>query len=131
MRLPSDASLNAAFTSSVVVFFSRIAARSTTETFGVGTRIAIPSSLPFSAGSTSPTADAAPVVVGMIESAAARARRRSLCGRSSSCWSFVYECTVVIQPFLMTNFSCRTFAIGARQLVVHEALEMIWCFAGS
>ena len=86
---PSAASLNAAFTSSVDVFLSTSAARSTTETFGVGTRIAMPSSLPFSSGSTSPTAIAAPVVVGMIDSAAARARRRSLCGRSSSCWSLV------------------------------------------
>ena len=34
-------------------------------------------------------------------------------------------------PFLMPNFSCSTFATGARQLVVHEAFEMIWCFAGS
>ena len=32
-----------------------------------------------------PTAIAAPVVVGIIDIAAARARRRSLCGRSSSC----------------------------------------------
>jgi len=30
-----------------------------------------------------------PVVVGMIDTAAARARRRSLCGRSSRFWSFV------------------------------------------
>ena len=65
------------------------AARSTIDTFGVGTRIEMPSSLPFSSGSTSPTATAAPVVVGIIDSAAARARRRSLCGRSRSCWSFV------------------------------------------
>ena len=55
----------------------------------VGTRIEMPSSRPFSAGSTSPTADAAPVVVGMIDSAAARARRMSLCGRSRMFWSFV------------------------------------------
>ena len=61
------------------------AARSTHDTFGVGTRIEMPSSLPFRSGITSPTAVAAPVVVGMIDSAAARARRRSLCGRSSSC----------------------------------------------
>ena len=48
--------------------------RSTTETFGVGTRIEVPSSLPFSSGSTRPTALAAPVEVGIIDSAAARAR---------------------------------------------------------
>ena len=34
-------------------------------------------------------AEAAPVVVGIIERAAARARRRSLCGRSSRFWSLV------------------------------------------
>src|SRR5581483_11168225 len=31
----------------------------------------------------------------------------------------------------MPNVWCSTFASGARQLVVHDALEMIWCFAGS
>ena len=48
--------------------------RSTTETSGVGTRIEIPSSFPFTSGMTSAVAFAAPVVVGIIESAAARAR---------------------------------------------------------
>jgi len=48
--------------------------RSTTETLGVGTRIETPSSLPFSSGSTRPIALAAPVEVGICESAAARAR---------------------------------------------------------
>ena len=48
--------------------------RSTTETFGVGTRIATPSSLPFSSGSTRPIAFAAPVEVGIIDIAAARPR---------------------------------------------------------
>jgi hypothetical protein len=80
---PVEASLSAAFTSCALVFLSTTATRSTTDTFGVGTRIAKPSSLPFSSGSTSPTALAAPVLVGIMESAAARARRRSLCGRSS------------------------------------------------
>ncbi len=48
--------------------------KSITETFGVGTRIETPSSLPFSSGSTRPTALAAPVEVGIIDNAAARAR---------------------------------------------------------
>ena len=56
--------------------------RSTSDTFGVGTRTEMPSNLPFSSGSTRPTAFAAPVVVGIIDSAAARPRRQSLCGRS-------------------------------------------------
>jgi hypothetical protein len=56
--------------------------RSISETFGVGTRIAVPSSLPLSAGRTRPIARAAPVEVGIIDNAAARARRRSLCSVS-------------------------------------------------
>ena len=31
----------------------------------------------------------------------------------------------------MPNVSWSTLATGARQLVVHEAFEMMWCFAGS
>src|SRR5204863_5445697 len=128
---PAAAAVIAAFTSSAVTRLPRMAARSTHDTFGVGTRSELPSSLPLSSGITSPTADAAPVVVGMIDSAAPRARRRSLCGRSSSCWSFVYEWQVVIHPFLMPKDSCSTLASGARQLVVHDALEMMWCAFGS
>src|SRR3546814_1305195 len=48
--------------------------KSISDTLGVGTRIEEPSSLPFSDGSTRPTAVAAPVVVGIIDSAAARPR---------------------------------------------------------
>ena len=36
-------------------------------------------------------------------------------------------CTVVMRPRLMPHVSCSTLAIGARQFVVHEALEMIVC----
>jgi hypothetical protein len=71
-----------------------------------------------------PIAFAAPVVVGIMLTAAARARRRSpLCGRSRMCWSLVYECTVTIRPFMMPKLSFSTLAIGARQLVVHDAFE--------
>ena len=73
--------------SSVEVFFSTVQTRSTMETVGMGTRIARPLSLPLSSGRTSLTALAAPVVVGIMERAAARARRKSLCGKSSSLWS--------------------------------------------
>ncbi len=38
---------------------------------------------------------------------------------------------MVIQPFLIPKCSCRTFASGARQFVVHDALEMILCLEGS
>ena len=34
---------------------------------------------------------------------------------------------VVIRPLSMPSSRCSTWATGARQLVVHEALEMIWC----
>src|SRR5712671_5247791 len=74
---------------------------------------------------------AAPVEVGIMDSAAARARRRSWWGRSRIFWSFVYECTVVIWPFTIPNVSWRTLATGPRQFVVQEALEMIVCFRGS
>ncbi len=88
-RGPSAAFFIAAFTSSAVAAFDSSAVRSTTETFDVGTRIAMPSSFPFSCGMTSATALAAPVVVGIMDSPAARALRRSLCGRSRIFWSFV------------------------------------------
>src|SRR4029450_3802783 len=74
---------------------------------------------------------AAPVEVGIMESAAARARRRSLWGRSRIFWSFVYECTVVIWPLTIPNVSCRTLATGPRQFVVQDALDTIVCFRGS
>ena len=34
-------------------------------------------------------------------------------------------------PCSMPNASLSTLAIGARQFVVHEAFEMMWCLAGS
>ena len=46
--------------------------RSTTDTVGVGTRNAIPVSLPFTSGIARPTARAAPVPLGMILIAAER-----------------------------------------------------------
>jgi hypothetical protein len=64
----------ASLISSTLVSRAASKVRSTTETLGVGTRIATPSSLPFSSGRTRPTALAAPVEVGIIDIAAARAR---------------------------------------------------------
>ena len=61
--------------------------RSTRDTFGVGTRTAIPLSFPSSWGRTSATAFAAPVVVGIMERAADLALLRSLWGKSRSLWS--------------------------------------------
>ncbi len=80
---------------------------------------------------TSVVALAAPVVVGIMDRAAARARRGSLCEPSRMRWLMVYECTVVIRPCLMPNASWMVLAAGARQLVVHEAAEITSCLAGS
>src|SRR5919197_5388963 len=38
---------------------------------------------------------------------------------------------VVIVPLTILKLSCTTLAIGARQFVVHDALEMMLCLAGS
>src|ERR1035437_4368756 len=46
-------------------------------------------------------------------------------------WSLVYAWMVVIRPRSMPNVSSMTLAIGARQFVVHEALEMMLWLAGS
>ena len=81
---PDAAARNASLIASTVTGFSTTTARSVSDTSGVGTRIAMPSILPLSSGMTSEVAFAAPVVVGMIERAAARARRKSLCGKSST-----------------------------------------------
>ena len=91
----------------------------------------MPSTLPLRSGITSPIARAAPVDVGIRLIAAARARRRSLCGRSRICWSFVYAWIVVMKPCSIVSSSCSTFASGATQFVVHEAFEMMWCDSGS
>src|SRR5579863_8054989 len=85
----SEAFFSAALTSSLLVFFSTQTTMSTTETFGVGTRMENPSILPPSSGSTNFSALAAPVLVGIILIAAARARRKSLCGKSRMTWSLV------------------------------------------
>ena len=91
----------------------------------------MPSTLPWSSGSTSPIAFAAPVDVGTRLIAAARARRRSLCGASCRFWSCVYAWIVVMKPDWISPRSCSTFARGATQLVVHDAFETMWCESGS
>ena len=105
--------------------------RSTRETTGTGTRIAVPSSLPLSCGITSPIAAAAPVEVGIILRFAARALR---------------EITVIIvvqvlvvgvgmncghEPAFDPKASLSTLATGAKQLVVQPALETTKCLLGS
>merc|ERR1719298_313143 len=98
--------------------------RSTTDTSGVGTRNAMPVSLPFRSGSTLPTALAAPVAEGMMFWPAPRPPRQSLPdGPSTVFWVAVVACTVVIRPLTMPYSSWMIFASGARQLVVHDALD--------
>ena len=59
---------------------------SVTDPSGTGTRMAIPSTRPSSSGSTTMVAFAAPVVVGTMDSAAERPRRRLRIGVSISAW---------------------------------------------
>src|SRR5215472_781627 len=122
---PSEASFIAALTSSYLADLANRQVKSTTETFTVGTRNAIPVNLPLRSGITLPTALAAPVLEGMIFVAAARPPRQSfLEGPSTVFCVAVIACTVVIRPSSMPNLSCTTLARGARQLVVQEALEI-------
>ena len=73
---------------------------------------------------TLPTALAAPVELGMMLNAAPRPPRQSFWdGPSTVFWVAVVACTVVIRPSVMPHLSWRTFAMGARQLVVQDALE--------
>ena len=84
---PLAAATIALFTVSASVSLVAVKVRSISDTFGVGTRIAVPSNLPASSGSTKPTARAAPVEVGIIDIAAARARCRSEWRVSKTGWS--------------------------------------------
>ena len=73
---------------------------------------------------TLPTALAAPVEEGMMLPVAARPPRQSFTDGPSTVFCVaVTECTVVIRPSLMPKLSFKTLAMGARQFVVHEALE--------
>lgn len=124
---PSAYSFRAPLISSTVAGFFNSATRSVIETVGVGTRIERPFNFPFNSGITSPIAFAAPVEVGIIDNAAARALRRSLWLTSNRFWSLVYAWIVVISPRTTPNFSFKTLTIGARQFVVQEAFEIKMC----
>ena len=104
--------------------------KSTTETFGVGTRIETPSSLPFSSGSTRPTALAAPVEVGIM-------RQRRGAGAVEILVHGVERRLVAgigmdgghQALFDAEGIVAAPAASGARQLVVQDALEMtMWSF---
>merc|ERR1712061_457368 len=121
---PAAASLIFATMSSYFAGFSNLTVRSTTETSGVGTRKAMPVSLPLRSGMTLPTALAAPVDEGMMFWPAPRPPLQSLAeGPSTVFWVAVVAWTVVMRPSRMPNLSWRTLAMGAKQLVVQEALE--------
>ena len=72
------------------------------------------------------TASAAPVEAGMMFSRMPRPKRQSLPETPSTTFCVaVVAWTVVMRPRLMPNVSSSTLATGARQLVVHDAAEMI------
>ena len=98
----------------------------------VGTRIANPSSLPFNSGSTSPTAFAAPVPVGIIDWVAERARRRSEWKTSVRTWSLV-KAWIRGHEALLDADPVRGWPSRAARgsWVVHDALEMTVCDAES
>src|SRR5215469_8186156 len=121
---PSDAAFTVALISSYLADLANRHVKSTTDTFAVGTRKAIPVNLPLRSGITLPTALAAPVLEGMIFVAAARPPRQSFFeGPSTVFCVAVTACTVVIKPSTIPNPSCTTLARGATQFVVQEALE--------
>ena len=64
---------------------------------------------------------AEPVDVGISEFRHDLARRRSLCGASTTTWVLVTLCMVVIMPCLIPRFSWITLTTGAMQFVVHDA----------
>src|SRR5215203_755609 len=100
--------------------------RSTTDTSEVGMRNDMPVSFLLSSGMTLPTALAAPVEDGMMFSRMPRPPRQSLFDGPSTVFCVaVAACTVVIRPRLMPHLSFSTLAMGARQLVVQLALEMM------
>merc|ERR1719244_130983 len=76
---------------------------------------------------TLPTALAAPVDDGMMFCPAPLPPRQSLpLGPSTVFWVAVTACTVVIKPSIRPKLSLMTFANGAKQLVVQDALETTW-----
>mmetsp|Transcript_46805 Transcript_46805/g.105880 ORF Transcript_46805/g.105880 Transcript_46805/m.105880 type:complete len:210 (+) Transcript_46805:506-1135(+) len=108
--------------------------RSTIDTSAVGTRTAMPVSLPSREGSTFPTALAAPVEAGMRLVRAHRPARQSLppLGLASTvvCDPVVLW-TVVMSPSTIPNSSWMAFASGARQFVVQLAIDTTECSAAS
>jgi hypothetical protein len=128
---PLAAVCSNSFTSATLVARRISNTQSVSDAFRSGTRTACPSSRPSSSGKIRPIAVADPVVVGISDRPAARARRRSLCGASTTVCVFVTSCRVVIEPWAIPMPWCSTFTTGARQLVVHDAAVTRSCSAGS
>ena len=106
--------------------------KSTHDTSAVGTRKAMPVSLPLVSGKHRATALAAPVDEGMMLVYALRPPRQSfLEGPSWVGWVAVAACTVVMRPSSRPNSSMMTLTTGAKQLVVHDALETTVCLPPS
>merc|ERR1719284_677217 len=96
----------------------------TSGSSAVGTRNAMPVSLPLSEGMTLVTALAAPVDDGMMLPDAHRPPRQSLFDDASTTFCVaVMACTVVMSAISMPKLSLMTFTVGARPLVVHDAHE--------
>merc|ERR1712127_332811 len=122
---PSDLALMVAQISSWVVALPSLHVRSTTDTSMVGTRKAMPVSLPWRLGMTLVTALAAPVDEGMMLPEAARPPRQSLrLEESTTAWVAVMAWTVVISASVISNSSWMALTMGGSPLVVHDAQEM-------
>merc|ERR1712066_792701 len=122
---PSERRFISSQISSYVVAFSNSHVKSTTETSIVGTRRAMPVSLPFTAGITLATAFAAPVDEGMMLPDPARPPRQSFFDVPSTVGcDAVIEWHVVMRPLLMPNASLSTLTAGANPFVVQEAQEI-------
>merc|ERR1719163_1526245 len=90
--------LISALISSIVAPFSSLHVRSTTETSGVGTRNAMPVSLPLRSGITLPTAFAAPVDEGMMFWPAPRPPRQSLPDGPSTVFCVAFASSYSTEP---------------------------------
>mmetsp|Transcript_24034 Transcript_24034/g.66326 ORF Transcript_24034/g.66326 Transcript_24034/m.66326 type:complete len:219 (-) Transcript_24034:495-1151(-) len=121
---PSARLLTSAQISSYEVGVSNSHVRSTTDTSMVGTRNAMPVSLPLTSGITLATAFAAPVDEGMMLPEAARPPRQSFFEEPSTVGcEAVMAWMVVIRPLLMPNLSLMAFTRGARPFVVQDAQD--------
>src|SRR3989338_1082637 len=126
----SAAFLKISFISSAEVSRDATKVKSIREPEITGTRMAIPSNLPFINGAAFITASAAPVLDGTMFAAAARPRLKSLLsGPSTRFWVAVYPCTVFKTAFLIPGFCIIIAVTGVAAFVVQEAFEVIRDFS--